>query len=53
MKRNDKSSSEQTERAFPVFKNYPINTKRKKVNLEQHYVVPWEMNDDESENNSL
>ena len=53
MKRNDKNSREHAERAYQVFKHYPINTKREKVKSKQHYVVPWEINDAESENNSL
>lgn len=43
MKRNNKFKGEEKENDFQVFMEYPVKNKQKKVNLEQHFIVPWEI----------
>lgn len=43
MKRNNKFKGEDKENDFQVFMEYPVKNKQKRVNLEQQFVVPWEI----------
>ena len=47
MNRNIKFSSKEIGRGYQVFKENPIKIKKKKVDIEQHYVVPWELTHEE------
>lgn len=40
----DYISKEVVAKAYPIFKGYPVKTKNKRTNFEEHYIVPWEMN---------
>ena len=46
MKRQDIVDSKNADRGYKVFKEYPVKAKSRKQQLEDHYVVPWEMHDD-------
>lgn len=46
MKRKDRGRFEAEDSFYPVFSGYQVKTKKKKVNPEQHYIVPWEMIED-------
>jgi hypothetical protein len=43
MKRVDKLSNVDVGGDSPGLLAYPANPKRKKTDIEQHFVVPWEM----------
>ena len=46
MMRRNIVSGKKTDRGYEVFKEYPVTTKKKKKELEEHYVVPWELHND-------
>lgn len=46
MKQNRKQRSELARNGYEAFKGYPVKTTMKKVDFEQHFVVPWEMTGD-------
>ena len=50
MKRKDSVRDEKEDRFYSVFKGYSVKTTQKKVDLEQHFVVPWEMMEDKHKN---
>lgn len=43
MGRNNKLNDNKLNRDYQVFKEYPINLKSKKEELNQHFIVPWEI----------
>ena len=48
MKQNDGVKNDEFRSDYQIFKKYPVKTKRKKVDLEQLYVVPWELMEDDT-----
>lgn len=43
MKWNNEFMREDKENDFLVFMEYPVKNKPKKINFEQHFIVPWEI----------
>lgn len=41
-------NKEELERNYQVYKGYSVRMKRKKEEVKEHYVVPWEMVREES-----
>lgn len=46
MKRKSNFKSEDKENDFQVFMEYPVKNNQKKADLEQNYVVPWQITHD-------
>jgi hypothetical protein len=48
MKSNNSGRSEELKNNYQIFREYAYRTKQKLVDLEQHYVVPWELIEDDT-----
>lgn len=47
MRITDWLDKEEIAKTYPIFKGYPVEMKQRRETTEQHYVVPWEMPQDE------
>lgn len=48
MKSNNRVKSDEVRSIYQSFKEYSVKNIRKKVDVEQLYVVPWEMMEDDT-----
>lgn len=46
MKRSRTIKNQPRENEFAVYKGYPVRKLLKKKDLNQHFIVPWEMNEE-------
>lgn len=53
MKSNNSFKSDRVRKIYQIFKEYPVKSMRKKVDVEQLYIVPWEMMEDDTKRWSL
>lgn len=43
MRITDWLEKDKVAKKYPIFKGYPVRTKKREEKIEQQYVVPWEM----------
>lgn len=48
MERKDRVLGKEEGKYSPIFKGYLVKTKKERVVVEQHFIVPWELTKDEN-----
>jgi hypothetical protein len=48
MRQNERIEREEFIHVYPIFNEDQIGNKQKKIALEQHFIVPWELNNDDT-----
>lgn len=43
MKRKDRIREEEKDRFYPIFNEFQVIDKKKNLNRELHFIVPWEI----------
>ena len=48
MRQNDEVKNDEVRSDYQIFKKHPVKTKQKNVDLEQFYIVPWQLMEDDT-----